>query len=393
MRDEYYHAERALRQHGRQASEAVGSGVPPMYVSSPAPVCRASCPVRTASRGQQTDALPSSPARCTARPAAIVGPRGAQLHRHARMPSGCTLAQALEAGQVPSALDCIGAECIYVSGVVLGAALAGQLLLSADICASASRLDPISGEYIDVSAMDAVCRRPQQLGRSRACLRRLRRRGNARCAWIRANWTSPATPETASPPPNGRDAGGRHLRLLLSGVTEEEAASLGALRHRHASAFTASGTDSCSSVPRPAWRRAFPRSAPRSTTSTMTRATASASPPATCWKPTTGGRTPPWNCPGPSRAWTPTPTSPCTASTPFPRARTAWSSSKCAPRRTRPFPRTLAARAASRVGTRAEGEELVHTAILSDEQAEAVFEDPVAAGFCRNARGQRLLTP
>ena len=33
------------------------------------------------------------------------------------------------------------------------------------------------------------------------------------------------------------------------------------------------------------------------------------------------------------------------------------------------------------VGTRAEGEELVHTAILSDEQAEAVFEDPSLLGF------------
>ena len=33
------------------------------------------------------------------------------------------------------------------------------------------------------------------------------------------------------------------------------------------------------------------------------------------------------------------------------------------------------------VGTRAEGEELVHTAILSDAQAEAVFEDPSLLGF------------
>ena len=33
------------------------------------------------------------------------------------------------------------------------------------------------------------------------------------------------------------------------------------------------------------------------------------------------------------------------------------------------------------VGTRAEGEELVHTAILSDAQAEAVLEDPSLLGF------------
>ena len=33
------------------------------------------------------------------------------------------------------------------------------------------------------------------------------------------------------------------------------------------------------------------------------------------------------------------------------------------------------------VGTYAEGDELVHTAILSDEQAEAVFEDPSLLGF------------
>ena len=71
-----------------------------------------------------------------------------------RDPMGCLLSHALEMGK-SICPDCIGADCIYVNGVVWEPE-AGQLLISADICASASRLDPISGAYIDVSAMDAV---------------------------------------------------------------------------------------------------------------------------------------------------------------------------------------------------------------------------------------------
>ena len=140
-----------------------------------------------------------------------------------RDPMGCLLSHALEMGK-SICPDCIGPDCIYVNGVVWEPE-AGQLLISADICASASRLDPISGAYIDVSAMDAVSTGLNSWDEAvlasaasvagetplRVDTRELDIACDAGDSVAAAEWT---------------DAGGRHLRLLLSGVTEEEAASL-----------------------------------------------------------------------------------------------------------------------------------------------------------------------
>ena len=138
-----------------------------------------------------------------------------------RDPMGCLLSHALEMGK-SICPDCIGADCIYVNGVVWEPE-AGQLLISADICASASRLDPISGAYIDVSAMDAVSTGLNSWDEAvlasaasvagetplRVDTRELDIACDAGDSVAATEWT---------------DAGGRHLRLLLSGVTEEEAA-------------------------------------------------------------------------------------------------------------------------------------------------------------------------
>ena len=140
-----------------------------------------------------------------------------------RDPMGCTLAHALEMGKSICA-DCIGTDCIYVSGVVWEPE-AGQLLISADICTSASHVDPISDAYIDVSAMDAVSAGLNSWDEAvlasaaavagetplRVDTRELDISCDAGDSVAATEWT---------------DAGGRHLRLLLSGVTEEEAASL-----------------------------------------------------------------------------------------------------------------------------------------------------------------------
>ena len=140
-----------------------------------------------------------------------------------RQPRGCTLAQALEMGK-SICPDCIGTNCVYVNGIVWEPET-GQLLISADICASSSRLDPISGAYIDTSSAVVAATGLNSwdeavLSSAVAAAGETPLRVDAHELDIACD----AGDSTAAS--EWTDAGGRHLRLLLSGVTEEEAASL-----------------------------------------------------------------------------------------------------------------------------------------------------------------------
>lgn len=140
-----------------------------------------------------------------------------------RQPMGCTLAQALEMGKSICPV-CIGTDCIYINGIVWEPET-GQLLISADTCTPVSCVDPISGAYIDVSAMDAVSTGlnswdEAMLSSAAAATGGMPLRVDTR----ELNIACDAGDSTAAT--EWTDAGGRHLRLLFDGVTEEEAALL-----------------------------------------------------------------------------------------------------------------------------------------------------------------------
>ncbi len=140
-----------------------------------------------------------------------------------RQPMGCTLAQALEMGKSICPV-CIGTDCIYVSGIVWEPET-GQLLISVDTCTPVSCVDPISGAYIDVSAMDAVSTGlnswDEAMLSSDAAVAGVM---PLRVDTCELNIACDAGDSTAAT--EWTDAGGRHLRLLFDGVTEEEAALL-----------------------------------------------------------------------------------------------------------------------------------------------------------------------
>ena len=294
-----------------------------------------------------------------------------------RDPMGCLLSHALEMGK-SICPDCIGPDCIYVNGVVWEPE-AGQLLISADICASASRLDPISGAYIDVSAMDAVSTGLNSWDEAvlasaasvagetplRVDTRELDIACDAGDSVAAAEWT---------------DAGGRHLRLLLSGVTEEEAASLEL-------SVTVSERFYC------LWDgQLFVHSAPSVETrlsplgaslnyvyddaGNCVRFAPGNMLEAYDWRQDAAVE-PSWAIEGMD----------ADAHIALYRLDAISESADGmvilevrTPANATISPDFGGARRV-RVGTRAEGEELVHTAILSDEQAEAVFEDPSLLGF------------
>ena len=294
-----------------------------------------------------------------------------------RDPMGCLLSHALEMGK-SICPDCIGTDCIYVNGVVWEPE-AGQLLISADICASASRLDPISGAYIDVSAMDAVSTGLNSWDEAvlasaasvagetplRVDTRELDIACDAGDSVAAAEWT---------------DAGGRHLRLLLSGVTEEEAASLEL-------SVTVSERFYC------LWDgQLFVHSAPSVETrlsplgaslnyvyddaGNCVRFAPGNMLEAYDWRQDAAVE-PSWAIEGMD----------ADAHIALYRLDAISESADGmvilevrTPANATISPDFGGARRV-RVGTRAEGEELVHTAILSDEQAEAVFEDPSLLGF------------
>lgn len=140
-----------------------------------------------------------------------------------RQPMGCTLAQALEMGKSICPV-CIGTDCIYINGIVWEPET-GQLLISADTCTSVSCVDPISGAYIDVSAMDAVSTGLNSWDEAMLSSAAAATGGMPlRVDTCELNIACDAGDSTAAT--EWTDAGGRHLRLLFDGVTEEEAASL-----------------------------------------------------------------------------------------------------------------------------------------------------------------------
>ena len=294
-----------------------------------------------------------------------------------RQPMGCTLAQALEMGK-SICPDCIGADCIYVNGIVWEPE-AGQLLISADICASASRLDPISGAYIDVSAMDAVSTGLNSWDEAvlasaasvagetplRVDTRELDIACDAGDSVAATEWT---------------DAGGRHLRLLLSGVTEEEAASLEL-------SVTASERFYC------LWDgQLFVHSAP-SVKTRLSPLGASLNyvydDAGNCVRFAPGNMLEAYDWRQDAAVELSWAIEGMDADAHIALYRLDAISESAdgmvilevrTPANATISPDLGGARRV-RVGTRAEGEELVHTAILSDEQAEAVFEDPSLLGF------------
>lgn len=140
-----------------------------------------------------------------------------------RQPMGCTLAQALEMGKSICPV-CIGTDCIYINGIVWEPET-GQLLISADTCTSVSCVAPISGAYIDVSAMDAVSTGLNSWDEAMLSSAAAVAGGMPlRVDTCELNIACDAGDSTAAT--EWTDAGGRHLRLLFDGVTEEEATLL-----------------------------------------------------------------------------------------------------------------------------------------------------------------------
>ena len=294
-----------------------------------------------------------------------------------RDPMGCTLAHALEMGK-SICPDCIGTDCIYVNGVVWEPE-AGQLLISADTCTSVSRVDPISGAYIDVSAMDAVSTGLNSWDEAvlasaasvagetplRVDTRELDIACDAGDSVAATEWT---------------DAGGRHLRLLLSGVTEEEAASLEL-------SVTVSERFYC------LWDgQLFVHSAP-SVETRLSPLGASLNyvydDAGNCVRFAPGNMLEAYDWRQDAAVELSWAIEGMDADAHIALYRLDAISESAdgmvilevrTPANATISPDFGGARRV-RVGTRAEGEELVHTAILSDEQAEAVFEDPSLLGF------------
>lgn len=294
-----------------------------------------------------------------------------------RDPMGCLLSHALEMGK-SICPDCIGTDCIYVNGVVWEPE-AGQLLISADTCTSVSRVDPISGAYIDVSAMDAVSTGLNSWDEAvlasaasvagetplRVDTRELDIACDAGDSVAATEWT---------------DAGGRHLRLLLSGVTEEEAASLEL-------SVTVSERFYC------LWDgQLFVHSAP-SVETRLSPLGASLNyvydDAGNCVRFAPGNMLEAYDWRQDAAVELSWAIEGMDADAHIALYRLDAISESAdgmvilevrTPANATISPDFGGARRV-RVGTRAEGEELVHTAILSDEQAEAVFEDPSLLGF------------
>ena len=293
-----------------------------------------------------------------------------------RDPMGCMLSHALEMGKSICPY-CIGTDCIYVSGVVWEPE-AGQLLISADICTSASRLDPISGAYIDTSSMDAVSAGLNSWDEAvlasaasvagetplRVDTRELDIACDAGDSVAATEWT---------------DAGGRHLRLLLSGVTEEEAASLEL-------SVTATERFYCLRD-----GRLFVRSAPAVETRIAPLGVSLNyvyDDAGNCVRFAPGNMLEAYDWRQDAAVELSWAIEGMDADAHIGLYSLAAAQSEegmvilevRTPANVTISPDFGGARRVS-VGTRAEGEELVHTAILSDEQAEAVFEDPSLLGF------------
>ena len=294
-----------------------------------------------------------------------------------RQPRGCTLAQALEMGKSICPV-CIGTDCIYINGIVWEPE-AGQLFVSADTCTSVSCVDPISGAYIDVSAMDAVSTGLNSWDEAMLSSAAAATGGMPlRVDTCELNIACDAGDSTAAT--EWTDAGGRHLRLLFDGVTEEEAALL-ELSIAVTERFYCLRDDLLFVRSAPAEEARF---APLSDalnyvyddTGNCSRFAPGNMLEAWDWMQAAAVELS-WAIEGMNVAahialYSLDAISASADGMVILEART--------PANVTIRPDFGGARRVS-VGTRAEGEELVHTAILSDEQAEAVLEDPSLLGF------------
>ena len=294
-----------------------------------------------------------------------------------RDPMGCTLAQALEMGKSICPV-CIGTDCIYINGIVWEPET-GQLLISADTCTSVSRVAPISGAYIDVSAMDAVSTGLNSWDEAMLSSAAAATGGMPlRVDTCELNIACDAGDSTAAT--EWTDAGGRHLRLLFDGVTEEEAALL-ELSIAVTERFYCLRDDLLFVRSAPAVEARFAPLSVRSIMSTTILATASRFAPGNmleAWDWTQAAAVElSWAIEGMNAdahiaLYSLDAISASADGMVVLEART--------PANVTVRPDFGGARRVS-VGTRAEGDELVHTAILSGAQAEAVFEDPSLLGF------------
>lgn len=368
--DEYYHASALCAGVEDEAAEAETALT---FVARARLQGKLPCP-DCVTREQTTPAVLTGMLYCTA--------GGEWVHaapncNGMRQPMGCTLAHALEMGKSICA-DCIGTDCIYINGVVWEPE-AGQLLISADICTPASRLDPVSGAHIDTSAMDAVATGLNSwdeavlssaaavAGETPLCVdtRELDISCDAGDSVAATEWT---------------DAGGRHLRLLLSGVTEAEAASL---------ELSVAATERfyCLSD-----GRLFVRSAPAVETRLSPLGVSLNyvyDDAGNCVRFAPGNMLEAYDWTQDAAVELSWAIEGMDADAHIALYRLDAISESAdgmvilearTPANVTISPDFGGARRVS-VGTRAEGDELVHTAILSDEQAEAVFEDPSLLGF------------
>ena len=294
-----------------------------------------------------------------------------------RQPMGCTLAQALEMGKSICPV-CIGTDCIYINGIVWEPET-GQLLISADTCTSVSCVDPISGAYIDVSAMDAVSTGLNSWDEAMLSSAAAATGGMPlRVDTCELNIACDAGDSTAAT--EWTDAGGRHLRLLFDGVTEEEATLL-ELSIAVTERFYCLRDDLLFVRSAPAEEARF---APISDALNYVYDDTG-----NCSRFAPGNMLEAWdwtqaaavelswaiegmNADAHIALYSLDAISASADGMVVLEART--------PANVTISPDFGSARRVN-VGTRAEGEELVHTAILSDEQAEAVLEDPSLLGF------------
>ena len=294
-----------------------------------------------------------------------------------RQPMGCTLAQALEMGKSICPV-CIGTDCIYINGIVWEPET-GQLFVSADTCTPVSRVAPISGAYIDVSAMDAVSTGLNSWDEAMLSSAAAATGGMPlRVDTCELNIACDAGDSTAAT--EWTDAGGRHLRLLFDGVTEEEATLL-ELSIAVTERFYCLRDDLLFVRSAPAVEARF---APLGVSlnyvydddGNCVRFAPGNMLEAYNWRQAAAVELS-WAIEGMNAdahiaLYSLDAISASADGMVVLEART--------PANVTVRPDFGGARRVS-VGTRAEGEELVHTAILSDEQAEAVFEDPSLLGF------------
>ena len=221
--DVYYHADAACAGVEDISAEADAALT---FVERAKLLGKLPCPDCVAPE-QPVTALLSGPLYCTSGGEWVHSWQGCNGMRNA---VGCTLSQALRMGK-SVCQECIGENCVYMDSFVWNPNT-GQLLVSLDIYTPTSFEDLSFGGYIDVSAMDIAAAGLNSWDdavlaavSSTAYYQLFRENGaTLRVDTRELNVSCNAGDSLAST--EWTDAGGRHLRLLFGGVTEEEAMAL-----------------------------------------------------------------------------------------------------------------------------------------------------------------------